>query len=368
VLLGCVTVYAARQFLDAPQSRRRGGAFALGALALLYTHYAPGLAVVGGVNLAFLWLAARRRAWSMLPAIAAVDLLIVAGYLPWIRHMLWSVNMTTQFTAYTPSANPLLEHVIKFAYWFVSFTFGETFPLWVVAAGALTGPVLLLVIWRSVSKPPEWLVVVVPVAAIAYYGVGRWVSFAFVPARLLFLLPFYLMLLVAGTRLARRTGTAACLVILAASVASIHSYFRQDNFLNKGYIVPDNEIAAIILPRLPTEGALLIVDAYNTNVHPVLRRMPGNVRLVFVGDDDWRQKLAARMAEPQAATVWYIRNTHDVSPGREATKLEAELAAGRDVQPFQFVRYSTLDRWTMRLLGWSDLPSHMLRATEMRHK
>jgi len=72
------------------------------------------------------------------------------------------------------------------------------------------------------------------------------------------------------------------------------------------------------------------------------------------------------MSDPRAATIWCIRNTHDVSPQRVVSKLEIELARGRQLERFVFMRYSALDRLAMRLLGWPERPSHMLQATEMR--
>jgi hypothetical protein len=366
VLLGCLAIHAGQRLVEALTSRRRGAVFALGALALLYTHYAPGLAVAAGVNLLAVWIAVRRRQWPSLVSLATVDLLIALGYLPWVRHMLWSVAMTAQFRSYTPSANPMLEHPIKLAYWFVSFTFGETFPLWVVALGLVVAPLLLVLVWRGLRQPPAWLAVVVPTGAIAYYGVARWVSFAFVPARLLFLLPFYLLLLVEGMGRSRRAGLLAGGLVLVSSAAATYSYFHQENFLSKAYVVPNEEIARTILPRLPAAGALLVIDAYNTSIHPVIRRLPASVAAVFVGDDDWEKKLSERMAEGRAATIWYIRNTHDVSPQRVVSRLEKELTTGRQVERFAFVRYSALDRLVMRLLGWPEQPSHMLQATEIR--
>ena len=103
-------------------------------------------------------------------------------------------------------------------------------------SGVLLAPVLVFLLWRE--RHAEWFPAVLIAAMIGYVAVTRVVSFAFVPARLLFILPFYLMLLT------KRTWTFAALACL--SVASLHSYYRQENFLNKGYLLPFDQIADII--------------------------------------------------------------------------------------------------------------------------
>ncbi len=50
------------------------------------------------------------------------------------------------------------------AYWFVSFSFGETLPLWVVAGGACLAPLVGWLLWQAVRRLPEWLAVVLAVA------------------------------------------------------------------------------------------------------------------------------------------------------------------------------------------------------------
>ena len=63
-------------------------------------------------------------------------------------------------------------------------------------AATVFAPAMVWMLWTGVRRAPDWFAVVLPVALVGYLGASRWVSFAFIPARLLFLLPFYLLLLV----------------------------------------------------------------------------------------------------------------------------------------------------------------------------
>src|SRR5258706_581170 len=117
--------------------------------------------------------------------------------------------------AVTP--NPALEQGIRLVYLATSFTMGETPPVWAPIAGLLIAAPLLIFLWRV--RRPDWLTVLLIAAAIGYSGAARWVSFAFVPARLLFLLPFYLILL------SRRVWICATLGVLY--VVSFYGYYQH---------------------------------------------------------------------------------------------------------------------------------------------
>src|SRR5206468_3303482 len=154
-------------------------------------------------------------------------------------------------------------------------------------------------------------------------GVVHWVSFAFVPARLLFLLPFWVLLIT------RRAWIAV--VLAGLSVVSLVSYFRQENFLNKGYLLPFDRIADIIQQRTGGRPAQLEVQAPGLDVSPLTRRLR-----------------IASAARPEV--IWVLSNRDEVLP-----------PAGTDlVRRDQFVPYSKLDHAMIKLLGWPVLPSHVL--------
>jgi hypothetical protein len=113
---------------------------------------------------------------------------------------LWeSLQRLAQAGAGTGAGARALDAGVALVYWFFSFYFGETPPLWVLAGAVLLTPGILYLLWRGAQRPPQWLWLLIPVAAAAYFGAGRWVAFSFLPARLLFLLPGFLALLVRGS-------------------------------------------------------------------------------------------------------------------------------------------------------------------------
>jgi hypothetical protein len=157
------------------------------------------------------------------------------------------------------------------------------------------------------------------VAAIGYAGAAHWVSFAFVPARLLFLLPFYLILL------SRRVWICATLGIIYA--LSLYGYYQGANFLNKGYLLPFDRIADIIEKRSAGHPAQLIVEIPGLDVSPLTKRLKTRV--------DQR---------PGVEISWVLTNNDSFAS-------EAE---------WHFVRYSDLDYFAMRLLGRTDQPHYVL--------
>ena len=120
----------------------------------------------------------------------------------------------------------------------VSFSVGESLWPWMVAALLALVPVLAAVLLRGVREAPRWLAVVAPAAVVGFIGAYQWVSYAFVAPRLLFLLPFYLLLLVRGARAWTGLGTTACTGVALLSLCGLAAYFEQTGFLNKAYVSP----------------------------------------------------------------------------------------------------------------------------------
>ena len=209
--------------------------------------------------------------------------------------------------------------------------------------------------------PPAWLVVVLPVAIAAYFGAGRWVAFAFVPARLLFLLPFFLLLLVRGAESSRRAGWIVCSAMLLLSAGSISSYFRRADFLNKAYVLPYSQIAGVINRGSADRRAVVVADVSNTDPGPL-------TSLLWPGIPVIPAPAAVRESLEGAGVIWCFRNTHDTSPAGLNRSIERELAEGRRVRTHLFVPYSPRDRFMMRLLGWVEQPTHYVQLLEMRQK
>ena len=251
------------------------------------------------------------------------------AYLPWLLNMRTAFGRVLHAAPYAVTQNPFLEQLIRLLYLALSFTFGETVPAWVMAGGVLLAPAIVAQMWRAARNPPQWLPMVALAAAIGYTAAGRWVGFAFVPARLLFVLPFYLQLL---TRRAWISTALACLWI-----GSLYSYFHQEDFLNKGYLLPFDQIADIIERESAGRGAQLIIEAPGLDVSPLTRRLP-----------------SITAANPNAEIIWYLSNrgSRGAPPG------------AIEIQRQKFVAYSEKDRWIMNLLNWKARPNYALELTE----
>jgi hypothetical protein len=322
LFLGCLALYWGMALVRDP--RRRGALLLYSAAGtlLLYTHYLPALAILLAVGAFLLY----RRAWI---AAAAPVAIMTLAYAPWLIQMRTAFERIVRAEPYAVTQHPALEQTIRLLYLPVSFTLGESLPPWVMVGGALLAPALAVTLWRSLKKPPDWLGAVFLATAIGYAGAGRWVSFAFIPARLLFALPFYLMLL---TRRAWICAALACL-----SIGSLHSYFHQEDFLNKGYLLPFDQIADVIERGSGGRPAQLIVDAPGVAVSPLTRR------------------LASFMTpRPDAEVLWVLRSR---------ASARSPLGA-REIRRMEFVSYSAFDRYMMKLLDWKTQPSHVLELTE----
>lgn len=364
LLLACVAFWFGARLIEEPRRRRWLLAYAGSAAVLLYTHYVPGLAVVGSMSLVALWRLLRHRDRAYLAPLLGANLLIGLVYAPWLAGMREALSTWKSHSSASEwSAAELFRQI---AYWWVSFCFGEVLPLWTVVAGVVLSPLLVWMLWRTRRKMPGWFGLIAMAAVIGCLGVSRWVTYPFVPARLLFLLPFFL-LLVAVASARPRAGILLFASLMVVDAAAIPSYFGRQDFLNKGYTAPFKEMAALINGD-GGPGTLVILDSFNSDAAalPYLLR-PGMrvMYLRFVGDAD-RIRRAAE--DPATRTIWYVRNTHDLAPGRLNSVLEGELAAGYMVTRHEFQPYSRLDRWWIGLLDWPERPTHLYQVLEMHRR
>ncbi len=314
LFLACLALHFGLRLIGDPRSRRAMWMYAGACTLLLYTHYLPAGAIILAVG-CFL---ALRRAWTALAAPIAV---MGLAYAPWLIAMQDALGRVLHAEPYSVSKNWFLDQALRLVYLPLSFTLGESASLWVLIGGALLAPVIGVILWRSFKAPPDWLPLVSLATLIAYLGAGRWISFAFTPARLLFALPFYLALL------SRRAWLCAALVCLW--MASFWSYFHKQDFLNKGYLLPFEEIAAVI----QQEPAQLIVDAPGLDVSPLTHQLT---------------------PRPEARFIWVLS-----SRGRQY-----QPPAGRVIRRLDFVPYSGVDRFMMKLLDWDVRPAYALELTE----
>ena len=316
--------------LDKP-ARRGYALLGLALLGGLYTHYALGIALIAAANL-LLW---SRRRWRQS---FLIDGGILVGYLPWIWKLAASIgSWGSHPKAYTLTGSSLLEIPVKAAYWAMSFTLGEAVPDAVLVLGVFLVPAILWVVFREAFHTGGDLPRVGAILAlIGFIGVARWVSYPFVPARLLFVLPFFLVF---AAR--RRIAVAA---LLAVSAVGIVSYFQEAGFRNKQYPIPIRAIAGEIR-RAP--GSIVLVDS--TNSDPIAMEYALGTRDFLqtnrVGTEG---ALARALADPNVHTIWFLRNTHDVSPEHWNAHFDSELRARMSATVHSYEPYTPLERRLLR--------------------
>jgi hypothetical protein len=149
------------------------------------------------------------------------------------------------------------------------------------------------------------------------------------------------------------------------SVIAASSYHRQQDFLNKGYLVPFDSIATYASGSLATGGGLLVIDTSNMDATPLLAALPPAVPALLGRDDASGGEIRRRIDAGAVERVWFLRNTHDVSPDRWSGRLAEELARSfRCVHRSGYVAYGAVDRLAMRAFGWPDRPAHVLELLE----
>ena len=327
-------------------------------LALLYTHYVPGLAVLTGFILI---------GWRSLGAlrIGIFSLTVALAYAPWWSTLAVAVGRWgrgARFSAtYAITGNPILEHVVKIGYALVSMTIGESF----LGVSLVLVPVILLLAVKGARTPEfsrQFLALILVTAAIGYLGVSRWAGYPFIPARLLWLLPFLSFSVALGishlNRMALRYGVL--LAILFSYVTSYVMYFHRENFLNLGYTAPLPEIAAT-LNREAQPGDLILMDAYNTDTHVLAVSLSGRTPYIVLDKPD--RISDARRRIPSAATIWIARNTRDSSPGHITTEIQSEACAGRQERELLFEPYAPWQQAAMKIAGFRPPLTHFYQLT-----
>lgn len=360
--LASIALYAGLRFLEEPRRRVWQIACAGAVAALLYTHYAPGAAVTVAIVVVGMWRAVRERDASSLKGLAVVAVLALALYAPWLLMLRGAAaKWGSRGDVYALAGNRAFDQIVKVAYWLGSFSFGETMSTAAVIAALAVAPLAGWLLWRGTRSAPEWLPLAATAAVIGFMGATRWVAYPFMPARMLFTFPFFLLLLVRGRERWPRAGAAACAAMIVIALASFSSYYRKADFLNKGCAAPLDEMAALV-NQDATPGALVAIDGFNTDVYPLRARLDRKKNVVVLRSSGSFERVAAS----SAPVIWYLRNGHDISPGARNRRLVAVLARKYPVRRHLFQPYSWLELLAIRCAGWQDRPTHFYEVLELR--
>jgi hypothetical protein len=127
------------------------------------------------------------------------------------------------------------------------------------------------------------------------------------------------------------------------------------------------EIAARILRESSAQDSAILVDSTNSDPVALAYALDGQRRCLWTGVADTPGALTRLRADPRIRTVWFLRNTHDVSPAGLNAQFEARLRPGmaETVHPYQ--PYTPLERRIMRTLrGTKETPQYFHELLEFR--
>ncbi len=352
LLLSTALIFAALRFLDTPGERKRLVSYCALAVALLYVHYLPGTAILIAVSAVYL----RGRDRPLMP-IAVSWAVIGVAYLPWAWTFFEGLGRVANASPYQfgSLAGDLL---LRLGYLYGSFHFGEALPVWALGVGFVVGLALLVVYWRA--PKPDWSLVVVATAIIAFVGAWRWVAFAFMPGRLLFLYAFWLLFAAAGVSAAGRMGRVLLGLMLAVQFTGLSSYYGKADFFNKAYIIPFESMAAQITADNSSRSAT-VVDYYNSDPKPLMAALSESTHLIVVGGIGQPPPIAELSG---FETVWIARSTNDLSPRNALSTFEEALSETRECSTTEYLPYNDLERWALRQVGRGE--THHYRLVRCR--
>jgi hypothetical protein len=365
VLLACLALYAGGRYA------RRAAlpsllTYVAATTALLHTHYLPGIAVVAGISTAMGWRAVvRRQPVALWPVVVSL-VVIGLAFAPWLPRFTGAVERVAQHGGYHVVGR-VVDAALALAFTVVSFSVGESLWPWMVVALLALAPALAVVLLRGVRAAPVWLAFVAPAALVGFIGAYQWVSYAFVAPRLLFLLPFYLLLLVHGARRLAGFGTAVCTGVALLSLGGIAAYFEQTGFLNKAYVLPTETIANAIRASSDDGSVTVILDHYSSDLSAVAALLPRQARVHYIADPSSAAQAIGLSSEPGLRQVWFVHSAHDVSPQHWNGLVSDAFARRFSVRRTEFVPYSALDRWLMHLAGWRHRPHYAIELMDMRY-
>ena len=355
--LALLTVYTALRCVEEPDNWKRLLAYVGSSTALLYTGYLSGFAIAGGAFVTFLV----QRQFAL--ALAQIALLGVL-YIPWVPTFFSTLRQWHWFvTRSYVGGNVISDQMVRLAYWLVSFSFGETFLTIGVLLSIVLSPFLIEAIWRGVKARPPWLALVLTATGIGWIVVSRHEPFALMPNILLFLLPFFLLLIV------RKMKPAVFVALLVLYAIADYAYFTKSGFLVKSYTAPFEKMVDVILDNSRGQNAIVAVtQKYAPDSYLLLNRLDADVRGTYLDDEASTHKMLeeARNGSLKSSVIWLWRHTKDTSPGTFVTKLEQDLSVGREVRRYEFVPYSLPERWARRLLWGSGQPEYYYRLSEFR--
>jgi len=326
MLLAAVAIWCVLSFVKDPAGRNKLAASVVSLAALLYTHYLAGIAILAGVNLLVLLQRARlgRSVWKRWLMANAV---VVALYLPWMIRLAAALQNWEQWQVHSLTGGSWAEYPLKIAYVFYSFTFGESIPVWLLPITLLLALPCLWLFVSGARLRREWLWPGVFAAAVAFLGAAHWVTTPFMGARLLFLLPLFLLAVAGGVVAKGRVGFVLGGVLIAADVAGIGAYFQAKDILNLAYLIPNQQIAADIAQHSRPEDTVVWIDDINFDEETLAFFLPKNLRVRALESPESIAAAHHDLESGKIRHVWLVRSVHDITPGHVFEESESQMMA-----------------------------------------
>ena len=127
-------------------------------------------------------------------------------------------------------------------------------------------------------------------------------------------------------------------------------------------------MAAYVKGQPEADNALILVDRWNSDPQPFRAALGDGFSPLLIYGQKSVRKARQRVLRDRPHRIWYLRNTHDISPDSLNKRLEAELAATYDGRRHLFLPYSPLDRVAAQLLGDKNPPTHHYQVLELRRR
>jgi hypothetical protein len=350
MFLAAVAIWYLVRLVEGAGGWKTLAAFVTALTALLYTHYLPGIAVwVGADLLLVMQLGRGRSTWRTL---LLSNVLLAVLYLPWAVTLGGALGQWRQSQVYMMTGNVLAEQGVKLGYWFYSFTFGEAIPVWLLPVTAVLAVPYLWLLISGAWLRRDWLWAALAAAAVGFLGATRWVSYAAMPARLLFLLPLFVVAMAVGITAKRRARTILGVILVAVNLVGAWTYYGATDLLNTGYLTPNQTIAAEIAQNSNPEDTVVWIDSVSFDGTTIEYYLPRGFRIRWLASPE---SVAAARDELNAGTirhVWLVRRSHDVSPGHIFQDLDAQmLESSKESVLHPYVPLSPVHRLILRGLG-----------------
>ncbi len=350
IVLASVAIWYLLRLTEDAAGWKNLAAFVAALAALLYTHYLPGIAIWAGANLLLVMrLRHGRSIWKtwLLP-----NALVAVLYLPWLVTLGGALGQWQHNQVYRLTGNLWAEQVLKLCYWLYSFTFGESISIWLLPVTLVLALPCLWLLASGARLRRDWLWPALFAAAAAFVGGARWVSLPFMGARLLFLLPLFLVAIAAGITTKRRVGAALGVILFTVNLAGVGTYYGARDLLNGGYLIPTQQIATEIALHSRSEDTIVWIDSLNFDGTTLEYYLPKTFAVRWL---TLPESVAAARAELNTGAirhVWFVGSSHDISPDHSFEKLESQMTKmWSEPKLYSYVPFSPVHLETLRVLA-----------------